>query len=67
VSGPGVQPQTAAAQLKLDKEERDYAKRVELQEIADGSYGDNPMVRGLARDRLAALLNAETLAAGEQP
>jgi N-glycosidase YbiA len=27
----------------------------ELEEIADGAYGDNPMVRGLARARLAAL------------
>ncbi len=28
-------------------------KEAELQEIADGAWGDNPMVRGLARDKLA--------------
>ena len=33
--------------------ELDDAAQQELQEIADGAYGDNPQVRGLARDELA--------------
>lgn len=36
-------------------EEAAYAREVMLQEVLDGAYGDNPMVRGLARDKLAAL------------
>jgi len=34
------------------RDEADHADRIVLQEIADGAYGDNPAVRGAARDRL---------------
>jgi hypothetical protein len=32
--------------------ERNYAEIQRLQEIADGAWGDNPMVRGQARDEI---------------
>ena len=35
------------------------SERDELHEIADGAWGDNPMVRGLARDKLAELTKEE--------
>jgi hypothetical protein len=45
-----------AAVDKIDRisarEEADHAERVMLQEIADGTYGHNPAVRGAARDLL---------------
>lgn len=46
--------------------EGEHARNQELQEIADGAYGDNPMTRGLARDRNLSA-SAEDLIAQAKP
>ena len=38
-----------------DREEREHARLVVLDEIADGAYGDGPRTRGLARDLAARI------------
>lgn len=63
-------PNDALANLDLPGPEDPVAEhraaRVqELEEIVDGAYGDNPMVRGLARDELARLRQQEANASSD--
>lgn len=39
-------------------EERKHARLIELDEIADGAFGDGPRTRGLARDAAARIREA---------
>lgn len=45
----------ASAETGSGSAERGAARLQELHEIADGAYGDNPMIRGLARDEILKL------------
>lgn len=44
----------------MEREEREHARLQELEEIADGAWGDDPATRGRARDMLLAARSAVT-------
>ena len=42
-----------AVEIEAESDDADYVRECELQEIADGAWGDGPARRGAARDQLA--------------